>query len=200
MKKTLIFVLLLALMASLFVPFSASAKDGELLIAVNFLTDTFHTENRKTAVEYNYSDKYDLSQSTSSMLFATKKEGVDTDTWNADLHYVEDTGYYVTNDTKYTIYFEAASAHYNKWSGVTFLRDPNLYNALIILMGAYSDDGDNKDADGNRWSELLYAYDYGKVDYALGSGYNSKTLMQFHPALVRVHFLLLLLYLLANID
>jgi len=184
MKRTLAIVLLLAITAAMFIPVPASAKDGELLIAVDFLNDTFRTINNSNYPDVQFTDKFDLSNSTSTTLMPSKKADCTTDAWNADLAYIEDSGYYITEETKYTIYFEVAAAHNNKYSAVPFLCDTtDGFDSISMLFGAFSDDGDNSDGEGGKWTETAYAYDYAKIDHILGVGYNSKKLMYSHPAL-----------------
>ncbi len=76
----------------MFVPVTSSAADGELLIAVNWLADAFRTVNQGTANWNNCLDKFDISKSTSDMLFMTKKADCPSDVWSADVFYIEDTG------------------------------------------------------------------------------------------------------------
>ena len=129
MKKTLTVLLIAAMLFSMLIPLSASAADGELLIAVNWTSDTFRTVNQGSSACQDFLQKYDLSKSTSDMLFMTMKEGCDDATKSSDMFYIEDTGYYITNDTKYTIYFEVASVHNNKYSGVPFLHENSDYDS-----------------------------------------------------------------------
>jgi hypothetical protein len=192
MKKILTCAIAVIMVAALFVPaftVPASAADGELLIKVNWLTDNFISVNQGTSVCQDFKEKYDLSKCTDDLFFPSKKEGCSSDVWKSDLFYIEETGYYVTDDTKYTIYFEVAAAHNNKYSGVPFLHENTEYDSLIMLAGSFSDDGDVDDPSGNPWTEFCYAYDYAKVDNAIGEGYTGeKDLMYLHPALATETF------------
>jgi hypothetical protein len=186
MKKFLTFALIATLVAALFVPvFSvpAQAADGELLIAVNWLTDPLYTLNVGTGVCQDFKEKYDLSKCTADMLFPIPKT-TDSAINKTDLCYVEDSGYYITDNTKYTIYFEAASPHLTRYSGITMYRENNEYGSIIMLYGHFSEYGDTYEDDGTRYTELGYAYDFSARKNNIGDGYDDKeSIMLCHPAL-----------------
>jgi hypothetical protein len=184
MKKILTFALAAAMVAALFVPafaVPASAANGELLIKVDWLNDTFRTVNQGTTACSDISEKFDLSRCTSDMFYPVKSPTCTA--WGADFFYVEDTGYYITDDTKYTIYCEVCSVHYNKYSGIPLYHENSEYDSMIMLIGSFSDDGDTSDSAGNRWTELGYAYDYANHASVLGDGYDSTGMMNCHPVL-----------------
>ncbi len=182
MKKILTIALFLAMLVSTFVPVFSSASDGELLIAVNWLTDTFRTVNRGATPCQDFNEKFDLSKSTENMLFLVN-QNCNEETWDSDMFYIEDSGYYITEDTKYTVYFEVATPHTHRYSGVPFLNDTSKYGGIIMLMGCFSDNGDTSQGGGN-WTEFGYAVDYANRGSILGEGYNAiDNVMLCHPAL-----------------
>lgn len=183
MKKILSAVLTAVLLTSMILPLGVHAADGELLIEVDFLADTFRTVHTMVPNDNQFGDKFDFSAVTSDTLMIQKKAGCTTEVWEDPMWYVEDSGYYLTDDTKYTMVFEVASPHSTKYSGIALVHENDGYDSYDMMWGAFSDNGDNKDGDGNRWSEVRYVYNYGEMKYLLGSGYNSNSLSYFHPAL-----------------
>ncbi len=184
MKKILTFALILTMIVSMFVPMSASAADGELLIAVNWLTDKLETVNQGSSSCQDINEKFDLSKCTADMFFPLRKGTENDATWKSDFFYVEHSGYYITNDTKYTIYCEIASPHLTRYSGIPMLHENSAYQSYIMLMGHFSDYGDTVTDGDVRWTEFAYAYDYANRDSRVGEGYdNDETVMACHPAL-----------------
>lgn len=180
MKKFFSVLLICALFASALIP--VSAADGELLIEVNFLTDEFITVHTMNLNTYDFSEKFDLSNVTPDTFMIQKNTACTNTVWEDCVWYIENSGYYVTEDTKYTVYFEVASPHSGKYSGIPIIREGDEFGLYAMLWGSFSDNGDNKDSDGNYWSEARYVYNYGEMKYQLGTGYNSNNLSYFHPA------------------
>jgi hypothetical protein len=183
MKKTVLFVLLAAMLAVAVVPANVSAKDGELLVQVDFLKDTFVTYNQETDTVTDFKAKFDLSNSTANMLMPMKKAGVSDTVWNAALSYVEHTGYYVTEDTKYTIYFEVGDVHHGKWFGIPLLYEFG-NQSVIMIGGAMADNGEFDDETaGTKYSQVVIAYDRPDTAHNVGEGYNEHGWLFYHPAI-----------------
>ena len=188
MKKILTSLIIAAMLCAMIIPMTAGAIDGDQLIKVDFLNDKFETVDPYYGSEVKFEEKWDMSKVTSDTLFITKKQDATDEAWKACLWYVEKTGYYVTESTKYTAYFEVASPHSTKYSGVPFLltEDPedHFYDNYYMYWGHFSDAGDNKDSEGNRWTEMRMTMNYGILDCIVGDGYNSNKLSYIHPAFV----------------
>ncbi len=197
MKKAIVFVILLAMAAALFVPVTASAKKGDLLFKVDWIADKdkFVTVDYWKGKTVKFEEKYDLSNSTSDLLLPVKSTG-DKD---GQLCYFEETGYKISANTNYTIYFEAASPHHTKYSGIVIMREPGdfdpktdddekgndsipVHKRIVMLSGHYSDEGDTKDANGKRWTETFFCYDRNSCDDTLlGTGYSDDHRLTSHP-------------------
>ena len=184
MKKIITAVVICAMLVTMFIPTTVMAKDGDLLIDVDFRNDTFKTVHALTEETFGFDQKFDLSTVTSDTLLFQKSAEATATTWKEPMFYFEDTGYYLTETSKYTMYFEVATPHNTKYSGIPLLHEiDGDYDYYIMMWGAYSDNGDNKDSDGKQWSEFRIVYNYGEDKYRLGTGYNSKNLGFYHPAL-----------------
>lgn len=184
MKKIITAVVICAMLVTMFIPATVSAKDGDLLIDVDFRNDTFKTVHALTEETFGFEKKFDLSTVTSDTLLFQKNAEADDAAWKEPMFYMEETGYYLTETSKYTMYFEIATPHNTKYSGVPLIHEVDGdYDYYIMMWGAFSDNGDNKDSDGKQWSEFRIVYNYGEDKYRLGTGYNSKNLTFYHPAL-----------------
>ncbi len=183
MKKALTILMLASMIAMLILPTGVSAKDGELLHQVDFLKDTFETLAPESGVDYKFDQKFDLSNSTSNMLVPVKKAGVSDDVWNAPMSYFTRTGYYVTDETKYTVYFEVGDVHHGKWFGIPFLYEFN-NRSTIMIGGAMADNGEFDDAEtGTKYSQVVIAYDRPDTAHNVGEGYNEHGWLFYHPAI-----------------
>ena len=182
MKKSICIVLLFMIVLNVFTSLNVSAADGELLVAVNWLNDPLKTVNMGATACQDFNEKFDLSKSTEDLLFLINQNCSDA-VWDSDMFYIEDSGYYITNDTKFTVYFEVATPHGSRYSGVPFLHDTSKYGGYIMLMGCFSDNGDTK-SNGGKWTEFAYSIDYANRGSILGEGYDDlETVMLCHPAL-----------------
>lgn len=183
MKKAAVFFLLVAMIATMIIPAGISAKDGELLYQVDFLKDTFETIARESGIDYKFDQKFDLSNSTSDMLVPVKKAGVSDAIWDAPMSYITRTGYYVTDDTKYTVYFEVGDVHHGRWFGIPFIYEFN-NGSTIMIGGAMADNGEFDDAEtGTKFSQIVIAYDRPDTAHNVGEGYNEHGWLFYHPAI-----------------
>ncbi len=196
MKKFITFALVLAMVAAMFVPMTASAANGDLLFKVNWVADkaNFKTVDYWKGTTVKYEEKYDISKSTDDMIVSSASSGDD----DGQLCYFEETGYKIAADKNYTIYFEAASPHHTKYAGIVIAReasdfDPTtdaksgndsipVHKRIVLVSGHFSDEGDTKDANGKRWTECFFAYDRNSCDDCLlGTGYDEDHRLTSHP-------------------
>ena len=201
MKKALTIVIALAMVAAMFVPLTASAKNGDLLFKVDWIADKakFQTVDYWKGTTVKFDEKYDISKSTSDMIVATASTG----NKDGQLCYFEETGYKLAADKNYTVYFEAASPHHTKYAGIVIMREPKDFNPktddtktgndsipvhkrIVMLSGHYSDEGDTYDSEDKetrkRWTETFFCYDRNSCDDTLlGTGYDEDHRLTAHP-------------------